>query len=175
MLEPDRRHIIGYSLTSANDCPVRDPTGWTLFGRVDENSEWLPIHKVTERDLSHQFNHRWETLHFTLDKEFWRIGFSSLHLQIDSVRILVSGVQMGHWHNYSIDSKEINWMERQGLAILTAALKNYWDHNTEESTHHKEAKENMHIKATRTFFYSSRLHRHVASFLGSTIPHSHAP
>ena len=61
--------------------------------------------------------------------------------------------------------KEGNWHERKGLAILTVALKKFWD-GSDAETRHREARQQVHAMSRRKFLYSVRWHRHVSSFLG---------
>ena len=39
--------IVAYALKSANDCPSRDPTGWTVSGRCAHNGQWVTLHHTS--------------------------------------------------------------------------------------------------------------------------------
>ena len=71
--------ITGYTLTSANDSPGRDPKDWTLQGWNADSASWDTIHVVVE-------NPSWDTFYlpktWVFDNE---IAYSKYRWDIDSV------------------------------------------------------------------------------------------
>ena len=90
--------IVSYTLCSANDCPRRDPTSWTLLGKPfditthTDSPIWVVLHRVNTADFV--FSRRWESRTFCLPEE-QQLFYSNVRLEIDSVREAGNGMQLG--------------------------------------------------------------------------------
>ncbi|MFI5731961.1 glycosyl hydrolase family 95 catalytic domain-containing protein [Kribbella sp. NPDC051587] len=83
--------VNGYSLTSANDVPARDPQTWVLEGSNDEQA-WTALDR---QQLSGPFNGRLETRHFGITTPasygFYRLTFTPVagvsHFQVAEIAL----------------------------------------------------------------------------------------
>ncbi|XP_024528073.1 peptide-N(4)-(N-acetyl-beta-glucosaminyl)asparagine amidase [Selaginella moellendorffii] len=75
------QHIVGYDLTSANDCPERDPLDWMLEGSCDGGKTW----QLLDKRSGELFQERYERRCFIVAKES-QFPCSVLRLQFAAVR-----------------------------------------------------------------------------------------
>lgn len=68
--------VKGYSLTSANDFPERDPLNWTLQGSVN-GSTWTTIDTRTNQDFQGRFQTRTFTFSNTTGYSYYRFNMSN--------------------------------------------------------------------------------------------------
>jgi hypothetical protein len=103
------RVIVGYRLCSANDCPHRDPSAWTLRGLRADNGAWEVLHSVASVNDSSgiplpHFTDRWQWRNFDLPEDR-RHAVSAVRLDIDAVRQPGDCAQLGHWHLYAVQAE----------------------------------------------------------------------
>ena len=91
--------VTGYALCSANDCPARDPTSWTVYGTKDATAparEWKVLHKVEGGGEGGGFEARWQWIQSFFNSPAQ--GLRGLRLEIHSLRggRGVDCMQLGH-------------------------------------------------------------------------------
>lgn len=114
--------VSAYAICSANDCPDRDPVSWQLLGFGMNTQSWISLHEVHENDLTAaRFEARWQWLTFRIPEPR---KVSMVKLNITKVRGVGNGVQLGHFHLFSIaaDSESIMQMKDVSEEVKTAEV-----------------------------------------------------
>lgn len=97
---PKPRRITGYALTSANDCPERDPRSWTLQGQSPETGDWVDLHSVE----GHSFASRHQRVQWDFESD--GEAYSEIRLNITEIRTVSSGVQLNRIQLYALEADD---------------------------------------------------------------------
>jgi hypothetical protein len=68
--------VKGYTITSANDAPERDPLNWTLQGS-NNGSNWTTIDTRTNQDFPNRFQTRTFTFNNSTGYQYYRFNMSN--------------------------------------------------------------------------------------------------
>ncbi|KAJ7533661.1 hypothetical protein O6H91_13G059000 [Diphasiastrum complanatum] len=88
--------LIEYELTSANDCPERDPCDWVLEGSDDDGKSW----KCLDSQVGQLFEHRFEKKLFKIPLDiqllchFYRFRFTRVQDQSRTGRLQVACIDL---------------------------------------------------------------------------------
>lgn len=97
--------ISAYGLCSANDCPDRDPSFWSLRG-LKENGDWVTLHEVPKDSPESMFISRHQWLWFSVDEAVADVPVVAVRLELLGVQAPGNGLQLAHFHIMGYDVED---------------------------------------------------------------------
>jgi hypothetical protein len=104
--------LTGYTITSANDAPSRDPRSWQLKGWDDNADQWVTLHTVNDNP---EWNNRFKAKVWTFDNINW---YSRYRLYITEINGNEQDLmQMAEWELYGETAEYVGTTETENPEI----------------------------------------------------------
>jgi hypothetical protein len=87
--------LTGYTITSANDAPSRDPRSWQLKGWDDNTGQWITLHEVNDNP---EWNSRFKIKVWTFENDNWHSRYRLYIREINGNEQDL--MQMAEWELY---------------------------------------------------------------------------